>query len=86
MVSSWHPCNAGVMVWNKFVRIGLLPAPVGGMIDITRRYVAKYGVPPVGKKVFIRIQQMNDYVGSIVQILSAIVPAGPSGGGHAKGA
>jgi hypothetical protein len=56
------------------------------MIDITRRYVAKYGVPPVGKKVFIRIQQMNDYVGSIVQVLSAIVPAGPSGDGQAKGA
>ena len=86
MVSSWHPCNAGVMVWKKFVRIGLLPAPVGGMIDITRRYVAKYGVPPVGKKVFIRLQQMNDYVGSIVQILSAIVPAGPSGDAQAKGA
>ena len=86
MVSSWHPCNPGVMVWKKFVRICLLPASVGGMIDITRRYVAKYGVPPVGKKVFIRIQQMNDYVGSIVQILSAIVPAGPSGDAQAKGA
>ncbi|MGO8930094.1 MAG: hypothetical protein ACLQU3_24765 [Limisphaerales bacterium] len=86
MVSSWHPLNAGVMVWKKFVRIGLLPPPVGGMSDITRPYVAKYGVPPVGKKVFIRIQQMNDYVGSIVQILSAIVPAGLSGDGQAKGA
>jgi len=84
MVSSWRPCNAGVMVWKKFVRIGLLPAPDGGMIDITRLYVAKYGVPPVGKKVFIRIQQMNDYVGSIVQIINAIVPAGPTGGGQAK--
>jgi hypothetical protein len=84
MVSSWHPCSPGVMVWKKFVRICLLPATVGGMIDITRRYVAKYGVPPVGKKVFIRIQQMNDYVGSVVQVLSAIVPAGPSGDGQAK--
>ena len=85
MVSASRPCNAGVMAWEKFVRIGLLPAPVGGMSDITRQYVAKHGVPPVGKKVFIRIQQMNDYLGSIVQVVSAIVPAGPSGGGKAKG-
>ena len=84
MVSSWHPLSPGVMVWRKFVRIGLLPAPVGGMSDITRPYVAKYGVPPAGKKVFIRIQQMNDYLGSIVQVTSAIVPPGESGGGEAK--
>jgi hypothetical protein len=84
MVSSWHPLNPGVMVWKKFVRICRLPAPVEGKCDITKRYVAKYGVPPAGKKVFIRVQQMNDYVGSIVQIVSAIVPAGLGGGGHAK--
>jgi hypothetical protein len=86
MVSSWHPCNPGVMVWKKFVRIVLLTATVGGTIDITRHYVAKYGVPPIGKKVFIRIQQMNDYVGGIVKVLSAIVPVAPSGNGHTKGA
>jgi hypothetical protein len=86
MVSSWHPCNAGVMVWKKFVRIGLLPPPAGGICDITRQYVAKYGTPPVGKKIFLRIQQMNDYVGSVVQVISAVVPAAPSAGGQAKGA
>ena len=86
MVSSWHPCNAGVMVWKKFVRIGLLPAPTGGMCDITRQYVANYGVPPVGKKIFLRIQQMNDSMGSIVQVLSAVVPPAPSASGQAKGA
>jgi hypothetical protein len=75
MVSSWHPCNAGAMVWKKFVRIGLLPAAVRGVIDITRLYVAKFGVPPVGKKIFIRLQQMNDYLGHMVYTTSAIVPA-----------
>jgi len=85
MVSSWHPCNAGVMIWKKFVRIGLLPPPAGGMSDITRQYVTKYGVPPVGKKIFLRIQQMNDYVGSVVQVISAIVPAASSGSGQARG-
>ncbi len=86
MVSSWHPVSPGVTVWQKFVRIGLLPAPVGGMSDITRLYVAKYGVPAVGTKVFIRIQQMNDYVGNFVQIVSAVVPAASGESGTAKGA
>jgi hypothetical protein len=86
MLSSWHPCNPGVMVWKKFVRIGLLPPPIGGMSDITRLYVAKYGVPPVGKKIFLRIQQMNDYMGSIVQVISAVVPDAPTGNGQPKGA
>ena len=74
MVSSWHPCNAGAMVWNKFVRLGLLPAPHRGMCDITRLYVAKFGVPPVGKKIFIRVQQMNDYSGRLLYTTSAVVP------------
>jgi hypothetical protein len=73
MVSSWHPCNAGAMVWIKFIRIGLLPAPHRGMSDITRLYVAKFGVPPVGKKIFIRVQQMNDYSGRVFYTTSAVV-------------
>ena len=74
MVASWHPCNPGVMTWHKFVRIGPLPPPVRGMCDITRLYVAKYGVPEVGKKIFIRIQQMRDYTGKLFHVTSAIVP------------
>ena len=73
MVSSWHPCNPGAMVWDKFVRIGLLSASHRRMCDITKQYVAKFGVPPVGKKIFIRVQQMNDYSGSVFYTTSAIV-------------
>jgi hypothetical protein len=83
MVSSWSPLSRGIMVWRKFVRIGLLPAPVGGISDITRQYVAKYGVPAVGKKVFIRLQQLNDYTGNIVQVMAAVVPAARGGQGRA---
>jgi hypothetical protein len=82
MVSSYQPLNGGVMKWRKFTRLGLLPAPVGGVSDITRLYVAKYGKPPAGKKVFVRIQQMNDYLGGIVQVMCAVVPP-PSGGAKA---
>ena len=74
IVSSWRPCNAGAMKWEKFVRIGLLPAPERGMSDITKLYVAKFGIPPVGKKVFIRLQQMNDYLGRLIYTTSAVVP------------
>lgn len=79
MVSSWHPLSRGIMVWRKFVRIGLLPAPMGGISDITKQYVAKYGVPAVGKKIFIRLQQMNDYTGNLVQVMAAVVPAAKGG-------
>jgi hypothetical protein len=74
MVSASRPCNAGVTVGRKFCRIGLLPASERGMSDITKPYVARFGRPPVGKKIFIRVQQMNDYMGSVVQTTSAIVP------------
>jgi len=84
MVSSWHPVNAGVMTWKKFVRLGLLPAPVRGISDLTRQYAAKYGAPPAGKKVFLRLQQLNDYVGRVVEVLSAIVPAASIGSKQAK--
>jgi hypothetical protein len=74
MVSASRPCNAGVTVGRKFCRIGLLPDPERGMIDITELYVARFGLLPVGKKIFIRVQQMHDYMGSVVQTTSAIVP------------
>ena len=74
MLSSWHPCNAGAMGWEEFVRIGLPPAPVRGVVDITKLYVAKFDVPPVGKKIFIRVKQMKDFSGGVSYITSAIVP------------
>jgi hypothetical protein len=73
MVSATRPCSAGVMVGRKFCRICLLSASKRGMHDITRPYVARFGLPPVGKKIFIRVQQMNDYMGSVAQTTSAIV-------------
>jgi hypothetical protein len=84
MVSASRPCNPGVTVCKKLTRIGPLPDPVGEICDVTRQYLAKFGEIPVGKKIFIGLQQMNDYLGSIVYVTSAIVPLGPSAGGEAK--
>jgi hypothetical protein len=61
------------MICRNFVRIGPMPPPVRGMSDFTRQYVEKYGVPPVGTKVFVRVQQMKDLIGRLVQTTSAIV-------------
>jgi hypothetical protein len=74
MLYSWHPCSAGTTVWDKFIRIGPVPPAVRGARNFTGQYVAKFGVPPVGTKIFIRLRQMNDYFGSMVQTTSAVVP------------
>jgi hypothetical protein len=74
MISSWHPCSAGRSVWSKFVRIGLVPPARRGVRDFTELYVAKFGVPPVGTKIFIRLRQMSDYRGNMGQTLSYVVP------------
>jgi hypothetical protein len=73
MVSSWRPVSVGTMTCRNFVRIGPLGPRVRGMCDITRQYVAKYGVPPVGTKIFVRVQQMKDLTGRLVQTTSDIV-------------
>jgi len=68
------PRSAGVSyAWN-FVTLGLLSAPSRGFSDITDLYVARFGVPPVGMRVFIRTrQQINGWEDSPEQT-SAIVP------------
>ncbi len=58
MVWGTAPCSQGMMRPRRFVLLGALPAPVSGLSDITALYVAKYGVPPAGTRVFIRTQQV----------------------------
>jgi hypothetical protein len=86
MVSSWHPLSAGVMVWDKFVRLGLLPGAVRGVRDLTELYGARFGMPLPGKKIFIRVRQMNDYQGSMMLTASAVVPPWSSWVGRPKAA
>jgi hypothetical protein len=55
--SRW--CSRGIWTrGNKFATIGKLSAAVRGWCDITALYVAVFGVPPVGKRVFIRTRQL----------------------------
>jgi hypothetical protein len=57
MIFGAAPCSPGRMKCRNVTYLGLLPAPVGGLSDITRLYYAVYGAPPVGWRVFIRTQQ-----------------------------
>jgi hypothetical protein len=57
-----RPYNAGRQYCDKFIYLGPLPAPAGGENDITEQYVKKFGDPPPGSRVFIRMwQQVNGW-------------------------
>jgi hypothetical protein len=58
LVLGSRPCSAGIWVRNTFSIIGVLHAPKRGRYDITELYVKKFGVPPVGTRVFIRTRQL----------------------------
>jgi len=52
-------CSRGIWArGNKFAIIGELPAARRGWSDITALYVTRFGVPPVGQRVFIRTRQL----------------------------
>jgi hypothetical protein len=55
--------------------LGLCPAPVQGSADITGLYTARYGVPPVGKKVFVQVNQAVNGWEDLPVTFWAIVPA-----------
>jgi hypothetical protein len=59
----------------SFRVLGMCPPPVAGSADITGLYTARYGVPPAGKKVFVRVNQFVDGWEDLPVTFSAIVPA-----------
>ena len=69
------PVSQGVEVLSDFRILGTAPAPAQGSSDITSLYTARYGVPPVGAKVFVRVSQMVDGWESYPATFVAIVPA-----------
>jgi hypothetical protein len=77
MVFGQAPCSAGRSKRRNVSYLGLLPAPVDGVSDITALYVARYGVPPPGTKIFIVTrQQKNGWEGQDKET-SEIVPGTP---------
>jgi len=77
MVFGQAPCRAGWRKWRHGAYLGLLPAPESGESDVTEMYLAKYGEPAPGQKVFIRTrQQVNGWEGRDKDT-SAVVAAKP---------
>ena len=76
LVMATKPCSAGVSFPGRFVFIGLLPDPVGGISDITALYVARYGGPPANMRVFIQtVQQINGWKDIPKQTTAVVPPA-----------
>jgi hypothetical protein len=69
------PVNQGRETWDDFRILGTCPAPAQGSADITTLYTGRYGVPPVGKKVYVRVNQFVDGWESLATTFWAIVPA-----------
>lgn len=74
LVLGTAPCSAGMTVPRRFVILGRLPDPVSRVSDITDLYVARYGVPPVGSRVFIRTVQVANGWEDFPKDTTAVVP------------
>ena len=67
--------SAGASYVDHFVILGVLPAPVLGLSDITPLYLAHWGKPPVGARIFIEIVQQDHGWQTLPNRLDALVPA-----------
>ena len=62
LVLGARPQSPGVRYVDHYPFLGILPEEAGEEVDITALYAAKFGVPPVGKRVFIQtVQQINGW-------------------------
>ena len=74
--------EAGVSAGRKKPRhpvfLCLLPAPRGGLSDITKPYVARFGVPEPGKKIIICTRQQKDgWQDEVTKVSGEVVPEKP---------
>jgi hypothetical protein len=79
MVFGQAPCSAGRSKRRNVAYLGLLPVLQDGMSDITDLYIARYGQPRAGEKVFIVTRQQKDGWEGLDHETNEIVPAKPSG-------
>ena len=70
------PKSARVGICREFRIIGMCPAPVAGLADITALYTACFGPPPVGRRIFLRASTMVSGFESLPLQFRAQVPTG----------
>ena len=75
IVRASAPLSAGREKCGNYRILGTCPAPAQGSANITSLYTARYGVPPVGMKVFVRVNQFVNGWEDAPAKFSAIVPA-----------
>ena len=75
IVRGAKPLSQGRETCSNFRVLGMCPTPAQGSSDITTLYTARYGVPPVGTKVYVRVNQLVDGWENIGRSFWAIVPA-----------
>jgi hypothetical protein len=75
IVLGTRPCSAGVSFAPRPVILGLLPALEAGFSNITRLYGDRFGVPPVGTRVFIFTKQQINGWEDADKRTTAVVPA-----------
>ena len=74
LVFGARPQNPGVTYVDHYPFLGVLPEEAGETADINALYAARFGLPPAGKRVFIRtVQQINGWQDR-PQTFSARVP------------
>lgn len=76
------PCSPGVSVCPKFRRLGLLPEPLDGLSDFTPLYRSHFGLPPAGRRLFVRTRYLDNYLSTFFRTANALVPAPPVRNGH----
>jgi hypothetical protein len=75
IVRGSKPLSQGRETCRDYRILGTCPAAAQGSADITGIYTARYGVPPVGTKVYVRANQFVDGWESLPRSFWAIVPA-----------
>jgi hypothetical protein len=74
------PCSAGRMKHRRVCFVGLLEPATNGQCDITAPYVALFGQPRPGQKVFVVTCQQKNGWKAQDHVASAIVPPSPVSG------
>ena len=85
MLFGQAPCSAGRMKHRRVNYLGLSGPAVNGQCDITARYIARFGQPGPGNKVFIVTCQQKNGWKAQDHVTSAIVPPKPLPGDPLRG-
>ena len=77
IVRASAPVSQGRETCRDYRVLGTCPAPTAGSSNITGLYTARYGVPPVGTKVFVQVNQFVNGWEDLPVTFWGIVPATP---------